>query len=209
MKWSERVEPVRLVDFAKAKPEPRKSAFVTKSNFESLSQARAEQPSAEELYQRGLAEGEQRGRDAALKELAPALARFEELARSLSTARAERIGAAEQDLLDVASEIARRILHGELRQESDAVLRMARSAIDEAKGAEGELVLRAAPRDVELLRAHLHELELDLAEHQLKLAADPHVTPGGVVLETAGRCYEGRPERVLEAAVQCAKEGPR
>jgi flagellar biosynthesis/type III secretory pathway protein FliH len=206
MSSSERVIPVRLVDFARHKPEARKVAFVAASTFQHLNQASAELPTVEQAYERGLAEGEVRGRAVAVKELAPVLERLEQLAHALAHAREERVAAAEQDLFDVATQIARRILHGELQQAGDAVLRMARAAIDEAKRGEDPLVLRVAVADAQLLRAHWHELELDLAEHRLQLLEDPRIEAGGVVLETAGRCYEGRPERILQAAVQRARE---
>jgi flagellar biosynthesis/type III secretory pathway protein FliH len=200
MSSSDRIERLRLIDFSKQKAEARRNAFVPCTSFEHLRQETPAQPTAEESYQRGLAEGEQRGRAAALKELTPALDALRDIAQSLAAVRAERLGAAEQDLLDVATEIARRILHGELQQGGDVVLRMARACIEEARGSEGPLTLRVAAADLEVLRAHIAELQVDLADHQLRIVPDPRVERGGVVLETVGRCYEGRPQRVLAAA---------
>jgi flagellar assembly protein FliH len=211
MSSSERPQPLRLIDFGAKTPPPERRAksFAPCADFAQLGTPRPPQPDPEELRRQALAEGEARGRAAAHKELEPTLARFAELLQSLCDARAQRLAAAEQDLLDVAAELARRILHGELRQGGDSALRMARACLQEAAGGEGALRLHVAPADAELLRSHLPELELDLAERALALVVDPLITPGGVVVESAGRCYEGRPERVLAALVERARGEPR
>jgi flagellar biosynthesis/type III secretory pathway protein FliH len=123
------------------------------------------------------------------------------IAGSLEHLRRQRLADAEAELAQVAAEIASRILHGELVQPGDSSLRMARACIAEAAG-DGPLVLRVAPSDLELLRAHLPELELDLSEHELRIEPAPEIATGGVVLETRSRCYDGRPQRILADAVR-------
>jgi flagellar biosynthesis/type III secretory pathway protein FliH len=209
MSSSERPQPLRLVDFGLSpRPEPRGKTFTPASDLAQLGAPRPPAPDLEEVRAQALAEGEARGRAAARKELEPALARFEELLESLAQARAQRIAAAEQDLLDIAAELARRILHGELQQGGEGALRMARACLHEAAASEGALRLHVAPADAELLRAHLPELQLDLAERSLELVVDAGMSPGGVVVESAGRCYEGRPERVLAALAERARGEP-
>ena len=111
----------------------------------------------------------------------------------------KRLEAAESDLLDVATEVARRVLRGELEQSEDVVLRLARSCIEEAKS-EGALVLRVSPGDLERVRAHLPDLEAELADGEIRLQGDPAIARGCVVLETARGCYDGRPDRILDDA---------
>ena len=161
------------------------------------------EPTAAEAHAAGLAEGERRGREAAAKELAPVIARFGEVLRAMTDVRQQRLAEAESEIVEVAAEAARRILHGELSQDGDVVVRMARACIEEA-GHEIPMTLHVAPADAELLRVHLAELGSELADQGLTLAEDATLTAGRVVLDTPTRCYDGRPENVLEAALAAA-----
>ena len=205
MSSSEHLQQLTLVDLHND-PRPRGAAqFIEQSEFEQVAEQRPPTPTPEEAYQAGLAEGEARGRAEAAKELQPVLARFEELMRSLANARERRLEETEQELIEIANQMARRILHAELQLESDAVVRMARACLQEAQE-EGTRTLRVNPADAEMLRTHLPELELDLAEHELRIDPDPQVPAGGVVLETPRACYDGRPGRIL--GVVALKRGP-
>jgi flagellar biosynthesis/type III secretory pathway protein FliH len=209
MSSSDRLERPKLPDLRKVTPPAWKPDFRTRHEFEPVRLPTAPPISADEAFQNGLVEGEQRGRAAALKEFAPVLDELGKLAASMRDVRVQRLAAAEADLVDVAAEIARRILHGELQAGGDLAVRMARVVIAESRDAEGERVLHVAPSDVELLRTHLPELEVDLSEGSIRIQADPAITPGGVVLATSRGCYEGRPGRVLAAALErsAGKEG--
>ncbi len=181
-------------------PSPRED-FVEQSEFPRIEIAEEREPSPDEAYRNGLAEGEQRGRDAALKELDPVIQELRSLATSMSSVRQERLDAAESELIQVATDVARRILHGELQQADDVILRMARACVEQAKE-EDSLVLHVAPSDLELMRTHVPELELDLADGSVGVQTDPCITPGSVVLQTSQRCYDGRPERILRHTLQ-------
>jgi flagellar assembly protein FliH len=198
MSSSDPLQRLTLVDLH-SDPGPRPgAAFVEQNEFEQTAEIRPPTPTPEEAYQAGLAEGEGRGRAEAAKELQPVLARFEELMRSLGEVREHRLQEAEQELIEVATEIARRVLHAELQLETDAVVRLARACLQEAKE-EGTRTLRVNPADAEMVRTHLPELELDLAEQELRIESDPKVSESGVVLETPRACYDGRPGRILDA----------
>jgi flagellar biosynthesis/type III secretory pathway protein FliH len=196
MSSSKRVTPAQLPRLTDPLP-VRSDQFTAGGNFIGTMPGRPPQPTAEEAYQSGLVEGERRGREAAMKEIAPACQELQTLARALADARRERIEQTERELVDVAVEIARRILHGELQQGGDVVIRLARSVIEAAREEGGTLTLRVAPADLELIRTHLPELEVDLADCSLRALADPSIELGSVVLETARRCYDGRPGRIL------------
>jgi flagellar assembly protein FliH len=181
--------------------------FTERTEFPRAERRIETEPTAEEAYRAGLTEGEQRGREAALKEVAPAIAELRRLAASLTHLREQRIADAEQDLVEVATEMARRILHGELRQDTDSVLRLARACVQEA-GESEPLVLHVAVEDVDLVRTHLPDLASELAEAELRIEPDATIPRGSVVLEAGSRCYEGRPERILaQARAQLATEG--
>ena len=201
MSSSDPTKPVPMIDLDRETPPAPREAFIEQNEFERIDTAPTMAPSAEDSYAAGLAEGEELGRAAALKEMKPVIARFQELTAALSHIWARRLEEAERDLTELGVEIARRVLHGELQAGSDAVVRLARACIQEAKE-EGPSTLRVNPADLELLRAHLPELELDMAEQQLRVEPDPRIPVGGVILETPRACYDGRPERVLEGLKQ-------
>jgi flagellar assembly protein FliH len=199
MSSSEPLPPIALVDLHRDEPGAAAPEFVEQTEFDSVGEARPPTPTPEAAYQAGLAEGERIGRSAASKELEPVIGRFEELMRSLAFIRERRLEETERELVEVASEMAKRILHGELQLETDVVMRVARACLQEAKE-EGARTLRVNPADAEMVRTHLPELELDLADHALQIEADTGIPPGGVVLETPRCCYDGRPKRLLAVA---------
>ncbi len=199
MSSSEHYRRATFIDLQHEVPEPSRQDFTEQTEFPRIARTAEIELTPDDAYRNGLAEGEERGRAAALKELEPVLAELRNLAASMTAVRAERLSAAESELIQVATEITQRILRGELTQGDDVVLTMVRACIEEAKG-EGPLVLHVAPSNLELVRAHLPELELDLADASVQVQADPSIEPGSVVLETPVRCYDGRPERLLRHA---------
>ena len=201
MSSSDSTRPLPLVDLDRETPPPAPEDFIEQVEFDRIETVAAQPQTPEEAYKAGLAEGEQLGRTAAAKELEPVVAQFQELIRALGHVRARRLEETERELTDLAIEIARRVLHGELQTETDAVVRLARACIQEAKE-EGPRTLRVNPADLELLRTHLPELELDMADEQLRVEPDPRIPSGGVILETPRACYDGRPHRLLEGLRQ-------
>src|SRR5688500_17380844 len=126
----------------------RRDEFSAGSNFVRTSSSQPPPQSAEEAYQSGLVDGERRGREAAQKEMQPVIEELQALARSMAVARSERIEQAQRELTDLAVEIARQIMRGELQQSGDVVLRMARSCIEAARHEGDVLTLRVAPADL-------------------------------------------------------------
>ncbi len=201
MSSSEFLRRPELVDLNESDAVPTPQAFEERMEFERIEPGPAREITPEQAYKNGLHEGEQIGREAAHKELQPVLAELQAVATAMARVREQRLEELEGELLGISSEIARRILRGELQQPGDVVVRMARTCIQEIRD-EGGAVLRVNPRDLELIRVHLAELETELAETSIRAEADPSVTRGCVLLETPTHCYDGRPERILDAALQ-------
>ena len=149
MSSSDNIRRLNLIDLDQDLPSPSGPDFVEEMDFSNVESTQQPQLSTEEAYRNGLAEGEQRGREAALKELQPAIQELQKLALSLTQVRQQRLADAESELLQAATNIVRRILHGELQQENDIVVRMAHACISEAED-EGTLTLHVNPGDVEL-----------------------------------------------------------
>ena len=193
-----------LIDLGQTEPPSRQEEFRSEIDFETLDSSVVRELTPDEAYRNGLAEGEQLGREATLKELSPVLEEFQQIAKSMACVREQRFRDAESELVQIAGELTRRILRAELSQDSDAVARMAQACINEA-AEEGPLTLRVCASDVDRIRTYFSELELDLADDDVQLVADDRLEPGSVVLETPLRAYDGRAERILAAAQQRAE----
>lgn len=202
MSSSENLERPIFRDLSEGTPPTREPQFVQTSTFDDVGRNAEPPVSAETAYRSGLAEGEARGREAARLELLPALEQFKTMTLTVSSAREALIEDARQELIEVAGALARNLLRGELAQGGDVVLRMARACIDEAKRDGAVVGLHVSPGDAELVRTHVPELEVDLQQGAIRVLPDPALEPGGVVIETERACYEGRPERLLEATLR-------
>jgi flagellar biosynthesis/type III secretory pathway protein FliH len=188
-----------LVDLRRQQPAVPAGQFSEQIEFEKVASSRTLELTPDEAYRNGLAEGEKLGRAATLKEISPVLDELRAFARGLAIVREQRLMELEGELLDVATELARRILRAELETSTEAAARLARACIEEAAGQKG-LVLRAAAADLERVRRYVADLELDLADGGICVEADADLPRGAVVLHTPLRVYDGRPERLLGAA---------
>jgi flagellar biosynthesis/type III secretory pathway protein FliH len=185
-----------FVDLQRQQPLAQPGQFSEQIEFERQSGGKTRELTPEEAWRNGLAEGERLGRDAMLKEVTPVLDELRAFARALAIVREQRMLDAEAELIEVATAIARNILHAELESNAEVVGRLARVCIEEAAG-ESPLLLRAAPADLECVRRWVSELELDLADGEIRVEADPQLARGAVVLLTPTRAYDSRPERLL------------
>jgi flagellar biosynthesis/type III secretory pathway protein FliH len=201
MNSSEFLRRPELADLRESDAAPTPRLFEERTEFERLERRPVREISPEQAFKNGLAEGESIGREAALKELAPVADELRAVASSMAQVREQRLEELETELLRIATEIARHILRGELQQPGDVVVRLAHTCICEARD-EGSAVLRHHPGDLELIRVHLSELEAELTEAAIRTEPDPAIERGCVVVETPNRCYEGRPERILDAALE-------
>jgi len=162
----------QIVAAAEAEAERMRAALA-----EELLAARA--AAAEEGYAEG------RGRAAAL------------LARAIA-AREARLAEVDGAVVEIALEVAQRIVRHELAIAPAAVLDMARRALRAAAG-RGEVVLRAAPEDLALLRGSEEELWTLVEGGALTLTEDPALARGEVIVESLGGRVDGRIEAQLGA----------
>jgi flagellar assembly protein FliH len=168
-----------------------------------VQQASTERAQDEALRQEGFAAGFEQGRAHATVEAQRQLADFvaqqgqsagQQMARLFEQAQAQ-LSAAEQTLaqglLEIACELARQVLRRELATDPTAL----QPVLHEALGlllADGKTtVVRLNPSDRETLA---NGAPNELASLALTLVADPSITPGGCVIESAGT--------VVDATVQ-------
>lgn len=166
----------------------------------------------EEGYRAGLEEGRREGFQAgaaeaeALREEAENYRqRARQLLKEARRAYRETIKAAQEQILDLALEIAAKIVGKQVELSPDIVLNIARGAIREV--AEGQFyILYAAPPDAEVLRQHQEELLKEAAAGaRLQVVADEELKPGGCRVETESGFVDATIDTQLETVKRLLK----
>jgi flagellar assembly protein FliH len=99
---------------------------------------------------------------------------------------------ARADTLEIAFQIARRILEQELRTGPDALFALVRSAVRRA-GDVRRVLIRVAPQDVQALEGDSGKAALQtMTVARVEIVGDPTLTPGDVVVESAEARIDGR-----------------
>lgn len=132
-------------------------------------------------YQQGVAAGEQAGAQKAAAQLAPVLERLSSVIEELANARAQARRQAEESMVQLALAVARRILMREIAMDPEALLGLVKAAVERINAREVHRV-RLAPQDAELVRQNRSFISLPPS---VEIAADPGLTPGSALFETA------------------------
>lgn len=177
-----------------AKPEPPVEEF---QKMESrLFTLERELPERERrAHQKGLAEGEA----AAAAKWQPAL---ENLARSvtqITSVRARLRREAEQDVIRLASAMARRILHRELSIDPEALSGLLKTAFDRLDIRETNRI-RVRPEDRDAVAAYLARIG---GPQRIEVIADPSLERGAVLLE----CDRGELDASVETQLEEIERG--
>ena len=135
----------------------------------------------QEAYAKGVAAGEATGATRALERLAPAFAGLSSMLQQLAATPKRVRAEAEASTVELALAIARRILHREIAADPEAILGLVRHAAERVNARELHR-LRVAPGDAAMLIEHRDRLNLPAA---LEIIADPQLTPGSALFETA------------------------
>ncbi|MGE3540097.1 MAG: FliH/SctL family protein [Candidatus Tectimicrobiota bacterium] len=153
---------------------------------------------SEEAYQQGFQQGEERARQDIAAQLAPILQTFQQAAVELAGLRASVLQQAETDVIDLAFQLARKIIAHEVL-EHQHVLRatLARALAQVAD--QDRLIIRVHPED--LAQATMLQQDLLQALGEVKtvsLQADQAVGRGGCLVETALGTIDARIEAQIE-----------
>jgi flagellar assembly protein FliH len=154
----------------------------------------AEEEARAEGLARGLAEGQERARVEAEERLRALAASIEELAGY----RLRLVREAERDLLELAVRIAEKVVRDTIARDGETVVRALRAALEELPRGE-PCTVRCHPADEGALSGFLAGSGAGPAACTLR--ADPALTPGGCVVESAAGDIDVRIEtqlRVLE-----------
>lgn len=139
----------------------------------------------EQRSQSALQQGLKQGDTAARQQMAAQVdAVMQRLARSiedLSGVKQKLRREAEQDMVQLALAIARRILHRELSVDPTAMLGLVKAAFDQLDMRELHRV-RVHPEHAPILQQHLQRIG---APRRIEVEGDPAIERGGVIFETA------------------------
>ena len=158
---------------------------------------------AEQKVREAYAEGLRRGLEAAkeqyLASVAESAAALKAAADGFVRVREEFLRSLEPQVVELALDIARRIVQREVRDDSGIVLRTVRRALDILTERES-VIVRIHPSDAEALRNEKITLleEFD-GVRQMTLQTDASLSPGGCVVETDLVEIDGRLEAQWEA----------
>ncbi|MBI2876002.1 MAG: hypothetical protein HYY20_03900 [Candidatus Tectomicrobia bacterium] len=166
----------------------------------------------QEAYQKGLSQGEKKGREMGLKELEPVGALLRQLLEEVGSLRQRIWEKSESDLVALSLAIAKGILHREVALDGEVIVRVAREALKNV--AAGEWVkIRVNPADLEALTAHRDQL-LDPSDgaRGLQIEEDSSIARGGCLVESSLGEVDARIERqmeILETALRSAHHEPK
>ena len=165
-----------------------------------------QQDSFQSGYADGLMEGRRQAQAEVQQQMADFLAQqaqesaqrlgniFAAAQSNLATARQE----VAQEVLELACELARQVVRQELRVGPDLMLPVIHEAIDLLGVEHQSAVLRLHPSDLAVLQGPLTDALKGLT---LSLRADPNVTPGGCLVESAGTVIDATLQKRWQRAV--------
>jgi flagellar assembly protein FliH len=135
----------------------------------------------EAARQQARAEGEAAGVQRASQRLEPVMAGLHGVLEELTQQRQHLRREAEEDTVQLAIAIARRVLHRELATDPEAMLGLVKAAFSKLNSRETHR-LRVSPVDAAALEEQRGRLELPPG---LEIARDPSLAPGSAVFETS------------------------
>ena len=164
--------------------------------------ARLEALHAEEVeaaFLRGRIEGQEMARDAARRELASAVAAARSVLREVQENRESWKAALEENLVALATAMARRILERELRDDPRTFVAMASEAVASFP-ADEPIRVRLHPADLEAMAALEPEGDPSALlgeERDIRWVPDEEMVQGGCVVEGPDRIVDGRLDEAL------------
>lgn len=135
----------------------------------------------EEAHRRGFVEGEARGRQTASQQVQAAVERLARSAAEFLALRPQARREAEEDVVQLALAVARRVLRRELTVDPGAILGLVKAAMEKLDARDLRKI-RAHPETAALLGKYL--LDAGLPE-RMEIVPDGALEKGAAILETA------------------------
>lgn len=168
-----------------------------------VSRAQAEAVSIKEAARQ---EGYQEGINQAAKDVEELRVKFEEFYNYKEEVY-ERVSGC---IMDIALEIAKKIINKEIETDKEATLSIIKGAVEEVNKTENKITLKVMPKDVEIVRDKVPEIfEGNYIEAKISVIPDPSIKEGGVIVETSNGLIDATIETqiaIIEKALKNNKE---
>lgn len=145
-----------------------------------------------EARDRGYAEGQAHAHEEATKELVPILQNLKETHKKLSGLKNTILKQNEVEIIDLALDIARKVIGAELSMNPITVATVIRSALNRIDLTEN-ITVKISPPEYEVLMRNVPDYLKNTW-----IVADSKVTRGGAVIETENGTFDARIENQLE-----------
>jgi len=177
------------------KGEPAAQPYAIESVEAAAAAARAAEQAAREqaAYDRGIAEGERRGREAAVAPLERQNRLLAALGEAVRAQRALLPADAEEAVAALALEVARKVLGERSEVLREAVVLRARELVGRVRDG-GPLAILVHPQDAPALEGLRDALAEAAGGAAVEVRGDVRVSPGGLLLETPSRLMDARIE---------------
>lgn len=165
------------------------------------------QKDAETIKDVAKKEGYQAGIDLAQKDLDDLKGKFAEFFNYK-----EEVYAKVSDcIMDIALEIARKIINKEVEADKEYIIPIIKSAVEEVNKTENKITLKVMPKDVEIVRDKITDIfSCNYFEAKISVVPDNEIKDGGVVVETSNGLIDASIETqlaIIEKALKKQEEG--
>lgn len=159
-----------------------------------------------EAAEQGYQAGYEQGRAQALEENGRSLAEIKRLAQEIERDRQTLIAREEQNLIDLALEIARKVVADRIERDDEAFVRIFRQAV-EGLSDQKTVQLTVSQQDIEFATAHAQRLcEMVRDAEKLTLRVIEDVPKGTVIVDTDDVRIDASAHRQLEAIEQAIED---
>ncbi len=136
-----------------------------------------------QAYKEGLESGRAQGLAAAQKEAEADIQRIAGLARNVATDMSRVLLNSEEGIIELVLSVAEAVVQRTLAEDPAVIASMVRWALEQVDTME-VLRVRVNPEDLEVLRPLWEDGGLGPGGNKIELAPDPHVQPGGCIIDT-------------------------
>jgi len=144
-----------------------------------------------EAFQKGFESGKTSGLQIFEKKLERALKRFEESLEELSYLRHKIIRQSEKELIALAIEIAKKLVHREVKMDEKIILALVRVAVDKL-ASRNRIVIVLSQQDYEIVNANLDSILPDHVEREIELKPSAELGRGDCLIESDSGSVDGR-----------------
>lgn len=154
-----------------------------------------------EAFSKGYAEGQQKALQEENAALGDVSGNFQRTLEELALIRERAIKENELEIIDLALDVARKIIGAELHNDPQTVAKVISNAIS-MLGVQEDLIVRVNPEDKVLLSKGTADFL-----SAVKLVSDPAIARGGAVLESSGGKLDAQIEEQLAEIEKSLKKG--